>query len=123
MGRDRGDERPRQESVREAEGEEVGRALIDVGPEESAGEGGDRERGVRQVERAEDEGHDQHALPPAPPDRLRAAVDEALQGVLLEQPPEDAERGRAEDGLPAAPAQEFELAREPAPQQQQRGRR
>src|SRR5437588_1815524 len=105
-GRDGGDEHPGHQAVRDSDGQEVRRALVDVSPEQAAREGRGGQPRVRHVEHREGQGNEEDAYPTLPPDHLRPPVDEALQRVLLQRPPAQAERGHAEDGRPALPAQE-----------------
>src|ERR1700680_178520 len=78
--------------MRNGEGEEIGRALIDHGPDHAASEGGDDQPDVRQMQRGEDRGHQEHAQPTSSPNQLRATVDETLKNVLLRQPPTKTQR-------------------------------
>ena len=52
-GRNGRDEHPSHQRVRNSDGDDVGRALIDVSPEQSAREGRDREPRVRQAKHGE----------------------------------------------------------------------
>src|SRR2546423_1928338 len=97
--------------MRDSECDEVRRALVDPSPEQPARERDGREPRVRQVQHGEDERDEQNALPTPPENDLRATVDEALQRVLLQRPPEQTERGHAEKRLPAFPTRQIKFRR------------
>src|SRR5713226_7877709 len=108
--------------MRQGEGEEIGRALIDRGPNHSACKGSDDQPGVGQMQRRENCGHQENAQPASSHNQLRSTVDETLEDVLLQQPPTKTQSQLSDNRGAGMPSQEIHSAAKPAAQSETHNR-
>src|SRR5213083_2793738 len=102
--------------MRHGEGEKIGRALIDHGPDYAASEGGHDQPDVGQMQRCKNRGHQEHTQPAFSQNQLRAPIDETLEDVLLRQPPTKTQSQLYDDRSTGMPRLETCLSAEPAAQ-------
>src|SRR5712691_13169285 len=100
--------------MRQGEGEDIGRALIDRGPNHSACKGSDDQPGVGQMQRGKSCGDQEKAQPTSSHNQLRSTVDETLEDVLLHQPPTKTQRQLSDKRSAGMPRLEVCLSAEPA---------